>query len=193
MQLTLASCMEALKNCIYSSKNITFPSVLDFIINLLVLVCIQLLWQVPWPKATWGEKGSFLCLSTHNPSLRKSGTQSRNLESWTKTGEWKDTVYCLLHLLSYTTQGYLPQVALPLLGWTPTSVITKKCLTDLPIWQRHFSLFEIPLPRWPWHVSSWQKSNQNTVYLHIMSILASRLDKFTEMPSIHRRWINLLT
>lgn len=170
-----------------------FP-VLYFIMNLLVLVCILLLWPAPWPKATWGRKGSFLCFSTHNPSLRKSGTQGGNLESsWSKTGEWKDAAYCLLRLLSYTTQDYLPQGTLPLIGWMPTSIITKKCLTDLPIWWRHFSLIEVPLPRWPWHVSSWQKSSQDTVYLHIMHILALCLDKFTEMPSIHKRWTNLVT
>lgn len=69
--------MEILTLCKHQKLPESFNSLTSF------LVCFLLLWETPWPNASWGGKGLFYwALPGHIQSLRKvrAGSWSRNME-----------------------------------------------------------------------------------------------------------------
>ena len=113
------------------------------------------------------------------------GNQGRN---WRDLGGMPLTglllTVCLVFFLIYS-RTTCPRVNLPTVGWAlshqpliktkpnqtkPNQTHAQQACPEANLLEA-FSLLRIPLPRWPELVSSWQKTNQHTVYEYTLSHL----------------------
>lgn len=90
-----------------------------------VLVCLLLLWQMPWPKPALGRKGLIL-LRDHCLSLKeaKAGTQGRNMKQKPQGScAYWPVLSGLLNYLSYLAHTHLPRDGAAHSGLGPATAV----------------------------------------------------------------------
>lgn len=123
-------------------------------------VCVQ----TPWTKATWEER----IYLAYIPSQSSDGGQDLNSSP---AGTWRKEVIqrpwvlltsllmALLSLHSSRTQGHLPRVAPPTMGWAiPHPSLIKKTFASKDTWTKGYTVWlavTLQLPRQDGRLKGW--------------------------------------